>query len=77
MSKGIYAYVRHPIYLGIIVSMTSFSIYAVSPIKFMITGIMIVLLYFKSNFEEKQLVAQFSDYAEYKKSTGRFFPIRR
>lgn len=77
MSKGIYAYVRHPIYLGIMISMTAYSVYAVSPIKFLITGIMIVLLYFKSSFEEQQLIAQFSDYESYQKSTGRFLPNRR
>ncbi len=72
--NGIYAYIRHPIYAGIIVAMTFYAIYAVSPIKFVITGIMIVVLYLKSNYEERKLIESFSTYEEYKAITGRFFP---
>jgi protein-S-isoprenylcysteine O-methyltransferase Ste14 len=74
ISKGIYGYVRHPIYLGVIISMTAFAVFSVSPIKFMITGIMIMVLYLKSKFEEKKLVMHFSEYKKYKDRTGRFFP---
>ena len=76
ISSGVYGYVRHPIYSGIIISMASYSIYAVSPIKFMIAGVMIVVLYFKSSFEEQKLMESFTGYEKYMNKTGRFFPKR-
>jgi protein-S-isoprenylcysteine O-methyltransferase Ste14 len=40
----------------------------------MITIALIVLFYFKSEYEESQLISKYRDYSEYKNNTGRFFP---
>ncbi|MCW8981891.1 MAG: isoprenylcysteine carboxylmethyltransferase family protein [Altibacter sp.] len=74
ISYGIYKYVRHPIYLGILISMIAYAIYSVSVIKLVISLALIVVLYLKSSYEEKLLMKDFSDYKDYKKTTGRFFP---
>jgi len=74
ISYGIYKYVRHPIYLGILIAMIAFAIYSVSVIKLVIAFALIVVLYLKSSYEEKLLIKDFSDYKDYKDSTGRFFP---
>ncbi|MBZ0327324.1 MAG: isoprenylcysteine carboxylmethyltransferase family protein [Altibacter sp.] len=71
---GIYKYVRHPIYIGIAIVMFSYAIYVLSLIKLAATILLVILLYFKSKQEEKDLLKHFSDYKNYKKRTGRFFP---
>ncbi len=74
ISNGIYGYVRHPIYLGIIIAMFSYSFYTLSIVKLLISIVLVVALYFKTNYEEKFLMKNFSDYKNYKETTGRFFP---
>ncbi len=71
---GLYAYVRHPIYLGVLVTMLGVTIRTRS---FIALGAYIglsALLHFKANWEEKQLRAHFPDYDEYAKRVGRLIP---
>ncbi|WP_272861754.1 methyltransferase family protein [Aureisphaera galaxeae] len=77
ISSGIYKYIRHPIYAGILLSMMAYAIYLISVFKLLVTAILWVVLYFKSSFEERLLNERFVDYKDYMKSTGRFFPKRR
>lgn len=72
--NGAYRWVRHPIYTGILMGFTGFAIIADSGYKLLITFLLFLLFYFKSKYEEKRLEMIFSDYSEYKKQTGRFFP---
>ena len=74
ISRGIYRYVRHPIYSGILICLAAYAIYDGSPERLLITALLGVVLYLKSNFEEHLLVKRFPKYSEYQKRTGRFFP---
>jgi protein-S-isoprenylcysteine O-methyltransferase Ste14 len=74
VTRGIYKYVRHPIYLGLLLAMFSFGIYWVSPLKLVITVILGFVFYNKSNLEEKLLMRLHSQYREYRDRTGRFLP---
>lgn len=74
MYRGIYKYVRHPIYLGILFSMFVYAVYTLAPLRVLITLLMGVVLYFKSNVEEKELLRRFDYYRTYRQRTGRFFP---
>ena len=74
IQNGIYKYIRHPIYSGILLAMTGYSIYAGALDKLAVTIAMGVVFYFKSSYEEKLLLKRYTSYAHYKKITGRFFP---
>lgn len=71
---GLYKYIRHPIYTGILCIMFGYGIYEASGYKLLVTLILWILFFFKSRYEEEKLAIRFPKYAEYKKRTGRFFP---
>ncbi len=75
ITSGMFKYMRHPIYSGIIISSISYSIYSGSTYKLIIAVILYFLFYFKSVYEERKLSQHFLNYENYKKITGRFFPI--
>jgi len=74
VTDGLYRYVKHPIYSGLILA--GFGL--------MITGgffphslffvALVFLLNYKASFEEKLLASTYQGYAEYSKKTGRFVP---
>jgi protein-S-isoprenylcysteine O-methyltransferase Ste14 len=71
---GLYGFVRHPIYTGVILIFFGLTFYWLSIYKLLITFGLMILFYFKTDYEEKQLLEKYKDYEEYKNITGRFFP---
>ena len=71
---GIYAYIRHPIYSGILIAMLGYTVYTLSVERLIYTLLMLVVFYFKSKVEEQLLLEKFPYYKDYLSSTGRFFP---
>ncbi|XMB86782.1 isoprenylcysteine carboxylmethyltransferase family protein [Mycoplasmatota bacterium WC44] len=75
VKEGVYKIIRHPLYASII-----WMIYAVSIIymNFVVgifnTIIFIPFMYYRAKQEEKLLSEHFSNYQEYKKEVGMFFP---
>ncbi len=74
IQKGLYKYIRHPMYTGILTLLLGYSMYAASGYKLLITFLLWVLFIFKSRYEEKRLTASFKGYSKYMKKTGRFLP---
>ncbi|HQV35525.1 MAG TPA: isoprenylcysteine carboxylmethyltransferase family protein [Flavobacterium sp.] len=74
IQNGLYAWVRHPIYTGLLLLFFGYSIYQASLFKLFITFLLWVLFHFKTKYEELQLQRKFPDYTTYKKNKGRFFP---
>ncbi|MBT8261233.1 MAG: isoprenylcysteine carboxylmethyltransferase family protein [Bacteroidia bacterium] len=74
VSNGIYRHIRHPIYTGIIALMFTYGLYSGSMGRLVITVILIVVFYFKTELEEKLLIKRFPEYRDYRKVAGRFFP---
>ena len=74
IQSGLYKYVRHPIYSGIIFFVFGSSLYFASVYKMSISVLLLILFYYKSKYEEKLLENKFSNYSDYKFNTGRFFP---
>jgi protein-S-isoprenylcysteine O-methyltransferase Ste14 len=72
--KGIYRYIRHPMYSGILVGLFGYSLYSENILRLMIVSLLTVLFIFKTVYEEQALATKFSGYDAYKKKTGRFFP---
>lgn len=76
IQNGIYKYVRHPIYSGILIALTGYALLDNAILKLVITAVLGVVFYFKSNFEEELLENRYVKYKAYKRITGRFFPKR-
>ena len=75
ISTGIYRYIRHPIYAGILLSMMGYALYLMSVFKLFITLVLWIVFYFKSNLEERLLQKSvLVEYKDYMEMTGRFFP---
>lgn len=74
LTTGIYKYVRHPIYTSILMVLTGHLLTSPQTGRMIVTGLLAVLFFFKSRYEEKLLMANYPDYQDYKKRTGRFFP---
>lgn len=71
---GLFKYVRHPIYSGILMTTFFLAIYLNSGYKLIIVLLLGTLFYYKSNYEEGELRKKFPGYESYRASTGRFFP---
>ena len=73
-SSYLYKYIRHPMYLGILlVFPSSTTIYT----ELFFINLICIMLYIEigSHYEEKTLLKQFGErYAEYKKTTKRYIP---
>lgn len=74
IETGLYKYIRHTIYTGILSTLLGYGLYSGSGYKILITMTLLVLFFYKSKYEEKKLSLVFSEYPEYMKKTGRFFP---
>ena len=71
---GLYALVRHPIYLGLILISFAMALKSESLLGGLLFLLLVVLLNFKASFEEKLLRAKFPEYADYASRVGRLFP---
>jgi protein-S-isoprenylcysteine O-methyltransferase Ste14 len=74
ITSGLYKYVRHPIYTGILLTVFGYSIYSASIPRLIISLLLLILFYFKTNYEEHKLSEKYPDYYAYKARTGRFIP---
>lgn len=74
LQNGLYKYSRHPIYTGIIFLFIGYSVYQDSLYKLIVSLLLVVLFYFKSNYEEQRLEQKFPDYKFYRCKTRRFIP---
>lgn len=74
IQNGLYAYIRHPMYTGILTLFLGYSMYVTSGYKLLVTFLLFVLFIFKSQYEEERLLNSFKGYSEYRKKTGRFLP---
>lgn len=74
IQTGIYKYVRHPIYTGILLFTGGFSIYSENSLRLGISFLLLILFWFKAIYEEKLLQEKFHNYAIYKKMAGRLLP---
>lgn len=74
ITLGLFRYVRHPIYTGIILLAFSLSVYLGSGLKLGVSILLMILFYLKSIYEERKLVEKYPGYHFYRENTGRFVP---
>lgn len=77
-TSGLYAVVRHPIYLGLLVLALGVAIRGASWIHLVAFGALAVVLHVKAGFEERLLRETYPEYDEYARRVGRLTPrVRR
>lgn len=74
VTTGVFKYIRHPIYSGILFFLFFLSLYFSSFYKLGIVLLLMILFWFKSSYEEQQLSLKYPGYSNYRQRTGRFFP---
>lgn len=74
IQTGIYKYVRHPIYTGILFFTFGFSLFSENTFRLIIFVSLLILFKFKAQYEETLLQKKYSNYGEYTKKTGMFLP---
>ncbi|MEM9887368.1 MAG: isoprenylcysteine carboxylmethyltransferase family protein [Bacteroidota bacterium] len=74
-TDGLYRWIRHPIYSGILLFFLAWSCYTSALSQFIVTALLYLLFFFKSRYEEERLLGVYGeDYRIYQSQVGRFFP---
>ena len=74
VETGIYKYLRHPIYTGLMLATLGSAVQTLDLTKLVVWLALVLLLNYKARWEETLLVKKYPGYADYMKRTGRFVP---
>lgn len=72
--RGLYKYVRHPMYVGVLILSLGIAVSSGSVIKYLLVLALYILFSFKARYEEKLLLAKYPGYKAYMRRTHRFIP---
>lgn len=76
ITHGIYRFVRHPIYFGVLLVCMGVPVYAASLYGFLTMLVLIPVFLFRIKMEERMLTEEFPDaYPAYRKSTSKLIPF--
>ena len=73
-TDGLYKWMRHPIYTGLIATALGLAIEAESLLAILVALVLIALLNYKAKWEESFLLRRYPEYRTYMSKTGRFVP---
>lgn len=73
-TDGLYRFVRHPIYTGVLAIVVGLTLRSGSWIALVVAAVTVVFFTVKARWEEGQLMERYSGYAEYAAQTPRFVP---
>jgi protein-S-isoprenylcysteine O-methyltransferase Ste14 len=74
---GLYRYVRHPIYSGVLLIVAGITLRSGSVIVLAVAAVTVLFFDRKARWEEARLAERFPDYGEYASRTPRFVPRLR
>ena len=74
ITSGPYRIIRHPMYIAQLIAVLPLVIDYFSWYRLVAIVILLIVLLVKIGYEEKQLIAHFPEYVEYKKKTSRMIP---
>lgn len=74
-TSGIYGFVRHPIYSFVLLLCVGLCLQSGSVYKFLLTFLLAILFYSKSNYEERYLFQKYPEYETYSQRVPRFIPF--
>ena len=76
VTDGIYKYVRHPQYTGILLATLSLIIYRFSPISALLWPVLVIIYYRLAKKEEREVEQEFGEkYREYRRKVSMFIPF--
>ena len=75
VTRGIYAWLRHPMYTGILFIVVGLLVRTPSLAAAIVGAVLVALLVAKSRFEESLLLARYPDYAAYRRTTWGVIPF--
>jgi|SRR5579863_3613385 len=75
IEKGPYAYIRHPLYSGLLLMFMGMALYCGRKACIIVFVCCFVAYYFKSQMEERLLAKTFPAYSEYKRRTKALIPF--
>jgi protein-S-isoprenylcysteine O-methyltransferase Ste14 len=76
VTKGVFYIARHPIYTSIMGVSAGYALFQESVYQLAISGLLMLLFWFKSSYEEQLLQERFPEYATYKRQVYRFLGRR-
>ena len=74
VTEGVYRYVRHPIYLSVMLMLFGVALFVWNWVALMLAVIVAVFYGIKLRFEEGLLLQAYPQYAEYRRVTGALAP---
>lgn len=74
LTKGVYAFIRHPIYAGLIALVLGLALLWQKPWGLVGAGVLTLFFNLKARAEERYLRQHYPEYADYQRRTGRFLP---
>lgn len=74
VTKGPYALVRHPLYLGEMVAVAGIALQYLSPWALLLVGVSWMFQFLRMTFEERVLQQSFPEYKDYMAHTARLVP---
>lgn len=75
VTSGIYKYIRHPMYLGLILVSFALVLDYLTFLRIFLFDLLVLNQYLKLTYEEKLLQKHFKDYKEYQKRTKKLIPF--
>lgn len=75
--SGLYSRIRHPIYTGVLMTVTGAALAHGHIVNLCVALILVIFFTFKSRYEESLLRMNYPDYAAYSQESGRFLPRLR
>jgi protein-S-isoprenylcysteine O-methyltransferase Ste14 len=73
-TDGLYKWIRHPIYTGLMLTTLGIALEAGSVAKLFFAAALMFLFDYKAKYEESLLIKRFPEYRAYMSTTGRFVP---
>lgn len=77
VTRGVYGWLRHPMYTGIVLIVVGLAVRAPSIPVGIVGGALIALLLMKARYEERLLELRYADYAAYRARTWGVIPLIR
>lgn len=72
--RGLYKYVRHPMYVGVLMLSLGIAVSSGSVAKYLLVIALYFLFSFKARYEERLLLEKYPGYKAYIRKTRRFVP---
>ncbi len=74
VTQGPYRWVRHPMYVALLLAMAGIAAEAPNGVLLGMWGALLLVLNFKAALEERLLLQRWPEYADYRTRTARFIP---